>query len=39
MSATTYEEINSEFPFSIQLELMKKIIEVISPSYEETRKN
>jgi hypothetical protein len=39
MSETTYEEINAEFPFSIQLELMKKIIEVISPSYEETRKN
>ena len=39
MSETTYEEINAEFPFSIQLELMKKIIEVISPNYEETRKN
>lgn len=39
MRQITYEEINSEFPFAIQLELMKKIVEVISPGYEETRKN
>lgn len=35
----TYEEIESEFPFSVQLEISKKIAEVISPGYEETRKN
>lgn len=39
MEELTYEEINSEFPFPVQLELMKKISEVISPSYEESRKN
>lgn len=39
MDELTYEEINSEFPFPVQLELMKKITEVISPSYGETRKN
>lgn len=39
MDELTYEGINSEFPFPVQLELMKKIAEVISPSYEETRKN
>jgi hypothetical protein len=39
MENLTYEEINEEFPFPVQLELMKKIAEVISPGYEETRKN
>lgn len=39
MDALTYEEINQEFPFPVQLELMKKIAEVISPGYEEARKN
>ena len=39
MDELTYEEINNEFPFPVQLELMKKIAEVISPSYEETKKN
>ncbi len=39
MEELTYEEINNEFPFAVQLELMKKITEVISPGYEETRKN
>jgi hypothetical protein len=39
MDNLTYEEINEEFPFPVQLELMKKIAEVISPGYEETRKN
>lgn len=39
MNAIGYAEINQEFPFAIQLELMKKIAEVISPGYEETRKN
>ena len=39
MENLTYEEIESEFPFSIQIELSKKITEVISPGYEEARKN
>jgi len=39
MEELTYQEISDEFPFPVQLELMKKIAEVISPGYEETRKN
>lgn len=39
MSQIQYDDINSEFPFAVQLELMKKIAEVISPGYEEIRKN
>jgi hypothetical protein len=38
-SQLTYEEIENEFPFSVQLEISRKIAEVISPSYEEARKN
>lgn len=39
MDDLTYAEIDDEFPFAVQLELMKKIAEVISPGYEEARKN
>lgn len=39
MTTIEYSDIESEFPFAIQLELMKKIAEVIAPGYEETRKN
>lgn len=39
MSQITYADIEAEFPFSVQIEMMKKISEVISPGYEETRKN
>ena len=39
MDDLTYEEIESEFPFSTQIEIAKKITEVISPGYEEVRKN
>jgi hypothetical protein len=39
MDDLTYEEIDQEFPFAVQLDLMKKIAEVISPGYEEARKN
>ena len=39
MKDLTYEEINEDLPLPIQLELVKKITEVISPSYEESRKN
>lgn len=35
----TYEEILEDFPKPIQYDLVKKIAEVISPSYEEIRKN
>lgn len=35
----TYEEINEEFPVPVQIALVKKISEVISPSYEDNRKN
>lgn len=39
MNEISYEDINAEFPFAVQLEIMRKIAEVISPGYEETRKN
>jgi hypothetical protein len=39
MSQISYSDIESEFPFSVQIEMMKKIAEVISPGYEESRKN
>jgi phage gpG-like protein len=39
MKSLTYQEINDDLPLPIQLELVKKITEVISPSYEESRKN
>jgi hypothetical protein len=39
MTQITYDDVEAEFPFAIQVELMKKISEVISPNYEETRKN
>lgn len=35
----TYEEIQQEFPLPVQLSLVKKIAEVVSPSYEDVRKN
>ena len=37
-SDLTYEEINAEFPLPVQLTLVKRIAEVISPNYEEIRK-
>lgn len=39
MSQINYADIEAEFPFSVQIDLMKKISEVISPGYEESRKN
>ena len=39
MAQISYADVDSEFPFAVQIELMKKIAEVISPGYEETRKN
>ena len=35
----TYEEINNEFPLSVQMQLVEKITEAISPTYKETRGN
>jgi hypothetical protein len=39
LSDITYEEISEDFPKPIQYDLVKKIAEVISPNYEEIRKN
>jgi len=35
----SYEDIEIEFPFQIQVELMSKITEAIQPGYKEARKN
>jgi hypothetical protein len=35
----TYAEIEAEFPVSVQMALMEKIAEAISPSYKESRGN
>ena len=35
----TYEEIEAEFPMPVQLALIEKIAEAISPNYKETRGN
>lgn len=35
----TYEEIEAEWPMSVQLEILAKINEVIAPGYKEERKN
>ena len=35
----TYEEVESEFPITVQIMLMEKIAESISPSYKESRGN
>lgn len=35
----TYEEIDAEWPLQVQLDLLAKIAEVISPSYKDERKN
>lgn len=39
LSDLTYEEIEAEFPMSVQMALVEKIAEVISPTYKETQKN
>ena len=39
LSDITYADIDEEFPFSTQLELIEKISEVIQPGYKESRKN
>lgn len=35
----TYEEIEAEWPLQIQMEMLAKITEAISPGYKDTRKN
>jgi hypothetical protein len=35
----TYEEIDAEWPMTVQLEILAKINEVIAPGYKEERKN
>lgn len=39
MQDITYEDISAEWPLSVQLALVEKIGEVISPTYKETRGN
>jgi hypothetical protein len=39
MDGITYEDIEAEFPLSIQLTIIEKIAEVISPTYKENRGN
>jgi hypothetical protein len=35
----TYADVEIEFPLPVQLSLVKKIAEVVSPAYEDIRKN
>ena len=35
----TYEEIEAEFPMSVQMQMAEKIAEAISPTYKEARGN
>jgi len=37
MNSITYADIDENFPFNIQLELIEKIAEVIAPSYTQTK--
>lgn len=39
MDDLTYEDIAEDMPLPIQLELVQRITEVISPNYEDSRKN
>ncbi len=39
MDDITYADIEAEFPMSVQLALVEKIAEVISPTYKESRGN
>jgi len=39
MDDLTYEDIETDFPLQTQLNMVKKITEIISPTYEETQKN
>jgi hypothetical protein len=35
----TYQDVEEEFPFSVQIELVEKISESIQPGYKDARKN
>jgi hypothetical protein len=35
----TYKEIDEEWPFQVQLEILNKISEAIQPGYKDSRKN
>ena len=35
----TYKEIDEEWPFQVQLEILNKITEAIQPGYKDSRKN
>jgi hypothetical protein len=35
----TYKDIEDEFPMSVQLQIVEKIGEAISPTYKESRGN
>jgi len=37
MTTITYEMVDELFPFSVQLELLERIGDVISPSYSTTK--
>lgn len=39
LAELTYEEVELEFPITVQIALMEKIAEAISPSYKESRGN
>ena len=39
LSDITYADVELEMPLPVQLSLVKKIAEVVSPSYEDIRKN
>lgn len=39
LSDITYEDIEAEWPFTVQLEMLKAITDAIEPSYGEARKN
>lgn len=39
MEDLTYEDIEQDMPLPIQLDLLRRITEIISPGYEENRKN
>lgn len=39
LSDITYEEIDAEWPFSVQVELLDMITQAIQPGYKDSRKN
>jgi hypothetical protein len=39
LEGLTYQEIEEEFPFSVQVEMIAKISEAIQPGFKEQRKN